>query len=275
MLTHFTIGADPEFCCVANKNRVLRGSCLFTSGGGDEFGADGGGVVFEIRPQPNTEPLKVVSNIHKIFVDGITKFPALIDYEWLAGSYYGGQPMGGHIHFGIGSSDDRTYSDITAYLSNYLGNIFYLIEDKKQIVNRRKMGYGSINDYRSQPHGFEYRTLGSWLTSPYVAAAVLCLSKVLVFERVNCHPKIPVYTNYTMFQDAVRNFPRIWEDITKMQLYQEYKIYVDFLYYLVENKLTWFPKEGMKNAWGLCDLSSINGSGFSLQMIWQRYINRK
>ena len=36
-----------------------------------------------------------------------------------------------------------------------------------------------------------------------------------------------------------------------MKLYQKYKLYIDLIYFLVKNELTWFPKTTMKEAWEL------------------------
>ncbi|MEK6882062.1 MAG: hypothetical protein AABY22_20770, partial [Nanoarchaeota archaeon] len=105
-----------------------------------------------------------------------------------------------------------------------------------------------------------YRTPGSWITSPYIAAAILCLGKTVMFESLN-NTKFKWQsfvkpTDFTLMntETVKKKFPEIWKDITKMQLYQKYKPYIDLLYFLVNSNLTWFPSVTMKNAWGIADL---------------------
>ncbi|MEK6881395.1 MAG: hypothetical protein AABY22_17360, partial [Nanoarchaeota archaeon] len=122
-----------------------------------------------------------------------------------------------------------------------------------------------------------YRTPGSWITSPYIAAAILCLGKTIMFESLNNMKfKWQSFVNsddFTSMKTAKvkRNFPKIWKDITKMQLYQKYKPYIDLLYFLVNSNLTWFPSVTMKNAWGIANLHDYTRSKINLDVIWLKY----
>src|SRR5438046_992295 len=167
----FTLGADPEFACINKKGEVIRAGEVISNAQNQQFGADGNGITFEVRPDPSPDPIKVVTNLRDIFQNQVTEKPSFLKWEWLAGSFQKSYPLGGHIHFGI--KEDKIHP-VTAceILSQYLGAIALLIEDPQQAKDRRgRGGYGGFSDHRVQTHGFEYRTLSSWLVSPYIAGA--------------------------------------------------------------------------------------------------------
>ena len=66
-------------------------------------------------------------------------------------------------------------------------------------------------------------------------------------------------------------FPKIWADITKMHLYQLYKPYIDLIYFLVTNKLTWLPATSMKESWGICDMKACIKEQIGIDVLWHRY----
>lgn len=271
-IVDFTMGADPELTCMEGRKIVESGNYTDESA---MFGCDGNGVTFEIRPSPSMDPLQVVTNIHEIFVKQAKTEPRYLKYKWMAGSFFYGYPMGGHIHFGTkGKVEIKT---AVTHLDHYTGSISMLIEQTNQGKARRKYGYGKMGDYREQHHGFEYRTPSSWLTSPYVAAAMLCLSKTVIYELLN-NPNFDWKAHVSsknfnqMEVEAVRaKFPDIWKDITQMSQYQVYKPYIDLLYHLITKKLTWFPNSTMKEAWGLVDVTKYQKNKFDIGMIWNRF----
>jgi hypothetical protein len=278
----FTMGADPEFVCLDGDDKVVKASssCEWERGSDrDKLGADGNGIVFEVRPKPTTDPLKIVHDIHSTFMKHIGKFPKFANYKWLAGSCQKNMIIGGHVHFGF-KPTTATHQDYTYMLSQYVGSISILLEDKTQ-GKRRRNDYGFYGDHREQTYGLEYRSMGSWLTSPYIASAFLCLSKIVMFEALN-NPNFNISPNFfsasdfdLMNTDRIRSkFPEIWAAITKTVLYQVYKPHVDILYYLVEKKLSWFPKEyNMNNSWGLVSKESVDM--ITMKMLWARWKQRE
>jgi hypothetical protein len=269
----FTIGADPELTLVEGNKIIESGDYTDEI---DQFGSDGNCVTFEVRPEPSKDPLQLVSNIHKIFVNKIYQEPRYMKYKWVAGSFYKGYAMGGHIHFGTRGKIDNSYA--VDYLNQYLGPVSILIEDLKQGKSRRELkGYGTLGDYRNQDHGFEYRTPASWLTSPYIAAAMLTLGKTIIHEAINNTSfKYKRYIHSEDFNTSQidliqQRFPEIWKDITNMSLYQNYKPYIDIVYHLIKNKLTWFPKITMKESWGLIDTSKFQRNKVDIGTIWSRF----
>lgn len=268
----FTIGADPEFCCV--DGRTLIESSAYTNNT-NQFGCDGNGVTFEVRPGPTTDPIELVGNIHEIFARQINGNRDFRRFTWKAGGYYADCPLGGHIHFGI-SGRKCPVATCTSVLDNYVGAVSLLLEHRGQGLRRRTDGYGQMGDTRGQDWGFEYRSCSSWLTSPYISVAILCLAKTVMYELTNntrFEPRALVNGDdfRLMRTDRIlENFPLIWGDVTKMAKYQEYKPYLDLIYFLVKKKLTWFPKATLKDAWGLVDFNNTYNM-MQMNVIWERF----
>lgn len=278
----FTIGGDPEFLVIPKNGlgEPLRANhnCYDTDDG--SIGADGCGTTFENRPRYSKEPLDVVNNIRANFANHFALFEDFRRGDWKAGSYFpivelpsgeiedDGWPLGGHIHFGLNKMWIKP-EDLCYIMSQYVGSTTMLLEDKKEGKTRRiyhpetedydTYQYGLPDDFRDTVYGYEYRTCSSWLTSPYVTAGVLCLAKVVMFEILN-NPKMKVgrficKKNFThMEQELIRSrFPKIRKKIEAMHLFPQYSAYINFLFHLVDNKLTWYPKTSMKAAWGFPD----------------------
>ena len=270
----FLIGTDPELLLMKGRKTLPARRYCFNND--DELGSDGNGVTWELRPEPDKNPLVVVNRMRDIMVRKITTKNILWDGEWHSGSYTNGFPLGGHIHFGIKENIIKP-SILADILDNYLGAITLLIENKQQGYRRRSAGYGFMGDYRKPPHGLEYRTPSSYLTSPYVFSAILCLAKTIAFEAINNRQfSFNSYVHgydftYMQTETILKNFPLIWDDITKMILYQKYKLYIDVIYFLVTNKLSWFPTSSFKQSWGLVKFDNWSQNKMKLNTIWARY----
>jgi hypothetical protein len=277
----FTMGADPEL--VVKDGATVLGDKILTEY--DEFGIDGNHYWFEIRPDPSKSPLEVANNIRSIMVRQCLKRPAFLNYDWFAGSFAsnpnGDYGLGGHIHFGV--KGDRISPDTAALvLSQYVGAATLLIEDRDQGLKRRhfKGGkYGFINDQREKPYGFEYRSPSSWLTDPKVTIAVLCLAKTVLFELLNndkFNPSKRIKESHfiNMEVDSVREvWPDIWDEITRMSLYAQYKPYIDVLYFMIKRHRMWFPAVSLREAWGV--VNSTNVSKIPIASIWYKFLDKK
>lgn len=275
-LIDFTIGADPEFTIVDHNDLVISAS-QYIRENDEEFGADGNGTTFEIRPSPSKNPLQLINNIRDIFVRQSVICPKLIKYKWVAETMVKGYPNGGHVHFGI-PNRRINHTDAIVHLDNYVGMVSLLLEPNSQAIKRRvDCGYGRMGDMRFQSWGFEYRPMSTWLSSPYIAASMLCLSKMVMYETLN-NPGFEWHDLVTMndFLDVDRKvilnkFVKIWEDITKMHLYQVYKPYIDFIYFLVKKEWTWISSAGMKESWGIINIKNIVNNKIPIDLIWNRY----
>ena len=272
----FLIGCDPEFILTKKNGNIIE-SWEWTNLESD-FGMDGSRITFEARPRPSKDPLEVVYSIQDIFSRQILKNEYFNNFNWYAGSYYLYYPLGGHIHFGL--KNKISGRDSCPFLNNYVGSISLLVEKQYDARKRRYDGYGRFSDYRPQTYGFEYRALSSWLVSPHVSAAFLCLSKTVMFEVLN-NPKFKwnldfvdsITFNKVKTDLILEKFPLIWSDVTKMKLYQTYKPYIDILYFLVKNNLTWFPKEEFTKVWGLKNLNRKVSKKINIEAIWLKYNN--
>ena len=283
MPTDFTIGADPEFCCV-DRGTLVNSNCFGNLE--SSFGSDGGGIAFEIRPKPSINPLEVVSDIHKILLEQTIKYPEFLKFDWISGSYTHRQSMGGHIHFGITNSYNNCGYDCCNFLDAYVGISFLVVETMKEGYSRRCQGYGFFRDCRSQNYGFEYRMPASWLSSPYISAAFLCLAKTVVYEFIN-NENFSLYflKNESKIMDTIlrhrdidvlylkNKFLIIWSEITKMKLYQKYKIYIDIIYFLFKENLSWIPVMGMKESWGI--YKDFEKKKFAMDVVWLKQEENK
>lgn len=259
----FTLGADPEFCCINTRGQLVRSSDYTSKNAG--FGRDDNQWVFEAHPEPDTEPRNIHANISKIFKDALSH-SHFAKWKWISGSSYKNLPFGGHIHFGISNKIISAADACSDYLDHYVGLITLLLEDKAQAIARRKYNltpgghevhYGLASDFREKKYGFEYRTPSSWLSSPKVALGILCLSKVVMYEVVNNRKSFTFdyYAEPSDFSEfniaRVRKlFPRIWNDITRMFLYPEYRSELQYIYDLITKKKNWLDKhEDMRVSW--------------------------
>lgn len=271
----FKIGADPEFCLLSRDGESLED--MDHALRDNSLGYDGDGTTLELRPRPSFNPLEVVKNIRGILVKKIKTHPDSLNYQWHCGSYHSGAgSFGGHIHFGTGG---RVAPDIAVTaLAQYVGACGILIENTKDARLRRDSGYGAPTDMRIQRHGFEYRAPSSWITSPYVAAAMLCLGKIVVHELLESRKlnttRIPENALSTIDKPVIQfHFPTLWNEITHMELYQTYKPHVDLIYFLVKNKRNWYPTSSFQQVWGLADQTQVTVGKVQLNAIWNRYSN--
>lgn len=272
--TEFLIGADPELLLASPS--VWCGDDNKRCGGGSApFGLDGGEVLVELRPSPSEDPLTVVKNIQAIFQNAVVRYKNARKYKWIVKSIYAGPDedsdskgsMGGHIHFGFNRSNysnksrdfDTEVKSICSLLDTYVGSITILLENQNDARERRaRFGYGAAGDFRTQSYGFEYRTPSSWLSSPHVAAGVLCLAKVVMHEIINNNlthgPEVKIFPRDINAADTTTmrvKLPRIWEKIQSMKLFPKYRNYIEFLMVLIENNKTWHTNNEVLAEWGI------------------------
>jgi len=157
------LGADPEFEVRDSNGRIINASNVraLSSRTSGELGLDGASVVGEIRPGPGS-PAVVLENISKI-LDTANRAMTSYGIYGGAGKTY---PIGGHIHF----SGTPVHPNLLTLLDKYIASP--LREISRQRI-RNEHGYGGLGEYRSQPHGWEYRAPCSWISHPTIAAGVL------------------------------------------------------------------------------------------------------
>jgi len=95
---------------------------------------------------------------------------------------------GGHIHLGASSDESEKYikevllqpERLVKVMDVIVGNTCVLIDRDIGNIERRKV-YGQAGEFRTPPHGVEYRTLSNfWLRSYQLMSLVMGLSRVSV-----------------------------------------------------------------------------------------------
>lgn len=246
------MGADPEFI-IKNSAGIIY-SDSYDLGHGNEFGEDGSGIPFELRPKPAYTPEGLVKNIKEAMQEGSLK--QISTAKWQAGSFYRNTsediPIGGHIHFG--TKGIISPAKLIKFLDIYLGIPVSRITNEDGKRNRRESGYGEYGDYRVQKWGVEYRTLSSWLISPQIAKAVLSLAKVAAYECIKCNRReyLKLIKNRSLFIDSegfgIHTIIRL---IRKFKLYKKYKKDIEVIFSMIKKKKTWNTKTNIRTSWGI------------------------
>lgn len=253
------LGADPEFMLYNMKNGKMAPASQFFPRDGI-VGCDAlrtpnrqSRPIAELRPRPASSPLKLLSNLEEAMQTAYRLAPYK-NIKWLAGSRpFQGYSIGGHIHFSNVDLDNH----ILRALDSYLGLPVFLLENQATAVKRR-IKYGFLADFRIKDYGgFEYRTPASWLVSPDIAAAVLCLAKIVASNYLkltrNCFINIDAQRAfYEGNQEYLRGlFHAVWTDIQKLDMYQTYKPELQIIYDMVNEQVVWDEKEDIRKSWAI------------------------
>jgi len=185
LVNHFMLGADPEF--VFHDGQKRRDARLMNLKAGPAFGADNNGRLVELRAHPSRHALEVLASLWLAMRWMDVWVPETMKLSWRSGAYFESDGLGGHIHFGRKRTKlrDREIAvlDRLAHLM-FTAGIFDREEGRLRV--RQAQGapnghpYGALSDVRKQPHGYEYRTLPSWVDSPWLAYFTLVASKLVV-----------------------------------------------------------------------------------------------
>ena len=176
------LGADLEFIMLRRKGGIVYASRYFPRRGRvgyDQQGSRryrGAHPIVEVRPAPTPDPLELVDRIRVLLRRAAARAPKH-GVRWEAGSLpVPSFPIGGHIHF---SGIDLT-TELLRALDNYVAFPLMMLENPVR-ARRRRAKYGWLGEFRWESYGgFEYRTPSSWIVGPHFAAAVLCLTKLVV-----------------------------------------------------------------------------------------------
>lgn len=183
-LNHFCVGSDPEFSFALEGDRIPAVATGMKVG--LAAGCDQNERLVELRPWPSVSVVTHVAGIltalrwmYRVYAHNIQP------YSWRAGAFFAGDGMGGHVHFGRKrpTRDDEVQAlDGLARVFKHSG--LFPIAEWDRRIRGDKLGqmYGKPGDYRIQRHGYEYRSLPSWLQSPTVAFIVVTASKLAVLD---------------------------------------------------------------------------------------------
>lgn len=183
-LNHFCVGSDPEFCFVSGDGKADAVTCGMKVG--LAAGADQNERLIELRPWPSVSVVEHIAGVltalrwmYRVY----NRYAAT--FVWRAGAYFAGDGLGGHVHFG---RKRPTRTEEVAALDGLArvfktSGLFPLHEwNARMRGDRLNQVYGQPGDYRIQRHGYEYRSLPSWLQSPTVAFIAVASSKLAVLD---------------------------------------------------------------------------------------------
>lgn len=184
LANRFKLGADPEFVISDGRQR-LDAAAGFGMVPGAFIGADQNGRLAEVRPCPSRSALEVVASIWLELEMG-TRLYDLGRYQLLAGAFIYNDGIGGHIH--VGRKRPWRASEVNALDALYfvmldLGMFPADQQAQRQGGDQHRQQYGLPSDFRPQAHGYEYRTLPSFLDSPTLAFLSLTLAKCAILGR--------------------------------------------------------------------------------------------
>lgn len=250
------LGADPEFILRSRRTgRLVTANRFFPYRGlvgHDRLHARflRGRPLAELRPAPSSEPEVLFRHLKRAIRRAMAKTGRRI--EFTAGSLpFSRFPIGGHVHF----SGIPLTTDFLRALDLYLAVPLLLIDNPARSW-RRRLKYGFLGDFRFQRHGgFEYRTLPSWLVSPTIALAVLCLAKVVAqeYHRLPLHFLQEIAMQqafYSANKDPFyRRFNEMWSYLEEVPSYRQYENELLPLKRWVDAQKVWPDRSDLKQRW--------------------------
>ncbi|RIE04756.1 hypothetical protein D3H35_04555 [Cohnella faecalis] len=252
------LGADPEFVLLSPEGKVVPASRYFPPDGA--AGCDSVVVrgvrrwpLAELRPEPAAEPDALAADVRRLLATA-ARMTSGEPLSWLAGGApVRGLPLGGHIHLsGAALTGERLRA-----LDNAVALPLRLLEPPS--AESRRPRYGSLGDFRKQPHGgFEYRTPPSWLVSRLVARGVMALSKVAAEHARELSAFRP------LDEEAVREAfyggdrevlsaacERVYAGIVRTSGYRSYAALIDPLFDAIRDRRTWNETDDFRRKWGI------------------------
>lgn len=191
------IGSDPEMVWIdrntgvpANISEVSSAATISVGGADGLIGADGASGssrTSELRPPATDNPISHFENIKELIELAYHSYYKITNGRYIIVSSTSTIPTGGHIHFGHPTLKNNLelQSKCASNLDYWVAPLVLPFFNKRSILTRYNHGYGTIHDYRSQPWGFEYRTLPSWLVDPVITKGILCLSYIVVQATID------------------------------------------------------------------------------------------
>jgi hypothetical protein len=245
LVNRFCVGADPEFVFMKKAHVDSYGErqpaeYMHAENLGlttlQAFGADMSGRQAELRAYPSRSVLEVVASMMDE-LRWLNESKNLDKYEWIAPATHQRDGVGGHIHIGR----KRPHSESVIASLDGLTRMLVaskMFDSKGQEARVANTGYGRYGDFRCQTHGFEYRTMPSWLCSPWCAYLTLVLAKLAVLENF-----------------VEMNTPKGKPELIILNLLRAYQGVDDdariALAAMEQHGMPVFHKEDIKKAWGV------------------------
>ncbi len=183
-INRFMVGADPE-CVFETRNGGMIHAVSVGLLPALAYGADQNTRLVEMRATPSRSTFEVVASLLATMRWMYRGCRPSQDLVWRAGAFAHSDGIGGHVHFGRKRTDRPSEVSALDGLAKVMrsAGLFPGGEwTRRASGDQFSQRYGLYGDIRLQRHGYEYRTLPSWLSSPHLAFLVLTLSKLVVID---------------------------------------------------------------------------------------------
>lgn len=178
LVNKFTIGADPEYVLTDNASNYQYANQLYLTTL-EACGCDLSGRQMELRASPSRFVLDIVASILETLRWQVVKYPATLYFNWRAIGLMGNDGCGGHVHFARKNKDRASNVKSLDAMSSYMINYDFLPGAKDRSTASR---YGRAGDVRNTSYGYEYRTLSTWLNSPFSAYIAMVAAKLAMYH---------------------------------------------------------------------------------------------
>jgi Phage phiEco32-like COOH.NH2 ligase-type 2 len=204
LINRFMIGADPEYVYTS-----ITGDYVFAQelelDTLTAFGCDMSGRQAELRAHPSKFALEVLASVLDTLRWAWAMRSNTRTYNWNASCYVNiagrSDGCGGHIHFGRKRPQRKNEILALDGITKVLVSAGVL--DRDGHMNRQqRTDYGKYGDFRLQDHGYEYRTMPTWLSNPLVAYTSLVASKLAVL----LHSPLKAIRPRLQLESLVRSF---------------------------------------------------------------------
>lgn len=184
-INNFCLGSDPEFVFVDPNEPHKMPAAHLGLKPGLAAGCDQNQRLAELRCWPTTSAVEHVAGILAALRWMYRLYPACRRYEWKSGGWFDNDGIGGHVHFGRKRPNRaQEVQGLDGLAVAFQETAFFSHDEwrQRQRGDAHRQQYGGLSDIRPQLHGYEYRTLPSWLDNPTRAFMVLTLSKLAVID---------------------------------------------------------------------------------------------
>jgi hypothetical protein len=208
------LGTDVEFELMLGGEVVRAENYIQDPNRRYSIGLDGSGAQIEFRPYPSDTVEKLLDNFRTL-LDIFSRKYSKFRLSFTGDKY----PLGAHIHFSLPT--DPTFIKV---LDNWLG---------KELIDfsgKARGNYKVLSSYRRQPHGFEYRSLPSFIFAhPSLAYSVFKVAQKLAYsyyfdkEGVSLSPN-PDEINRLKIQNEYQIIMNAHKFINNTNLYKNWEI---------------------------------------------------
>lgn len=184
-MNNFCLGSDPEFVFVLPGSSHKTNAVDLGLRPALAAGSDQNRRLAELRGWPTKSVVEHLAGILTSLRWMYRIYPDVRSYYWRSGAYYDSDGIGGHVHFGRKRPNRTNEIEGLDGVARVFRNLLMFPNkewDRRQQGDAHRQIYGGYGDIRQQLHGYEYRTLPSWLCNPTKAFLVLTATKLAILD---------------------------------------------------------------------------------------------